>query len=66
MHNKIYVYLIVLPFVIWALDGININSIFKKNKIVQAKIIYTLFCFSLTYLTTNFIYDLFELTNFNF
>lgn len=54
---KFVLYLIVIPVVIYAMDGININFIFKKNKVYQARIFYTLFIFSLSYLICNFLYD---------
>jgi uncharacterized integral membrane protein (TIGR02327 family) len=59
MAIKAILYIIVTPFVIWALDGVNINSIFKKNKILQASILYIMICISLTYLVVNFFMDFF-------
>lgn len=55
--RKFLLYIIILPLVIWAVDGININSIFKKNRIYQARVIYIIIIFALTYLTVNFMYD---------
>ena len=46
--------------VIWAMDSVNINQIFKKNKILQARIFYFLLGISLIYLVTNFIMDIFS------
>ena len=54
MYNLL-LYLIVLLIVIWAMDSININFIFKKNRIYQARVFYIIIVFSLTYLVTNFI-----------
>ena len=54
MYNFL-IYLIVFAIVIWAMEGININSIFKKNRLYQAKAFYIILVFSLTHLTTNFI-----------
>ena len=54
MYNFL-LYLIVLVIVIWAMEGININNIFKKNRIYQARVFYIILVFSLTYLGTNFI-----------
>ena len=54
MYNFL-VYFLVLILVIWAMEGININSIFKKNRVYQAKVFYIILVFSLTYLTANFI-----------
>lgn len=56
MYNLL-LYCIVLVIVIWAMEGVNINSLFKKNKIYQARIIYILIVLSLTYLSSNFILD---------
>lgn len=55
--RKFLLYIIILPLVIWAVDGININSIFKKKRIYQARVIYIIIIFALTYLTVNFMYD---------
>ena len=35
MSAKMFLYLIITPFVIWALDGLNINSIFKRINIYR-------------------------------
>ncbi len=52
---EFFVYIMVLVAVIWTLDGLNLNGIFKKNKIAQAKVFYMMIIFSLTYLVSNFI-----------
>ena len=54
MYNLL-LYLIVLVIVTWAMEGININSIFKKNRIYQARVFYIILIFSLTHMVTNFI-----------
>lgn len=54
---RFLLYIIILPLVIWVVDGININSIFKRNRIYQARVIYIIIIFALTYLTVNFMYD---------
>lgn len=59
MSVKIFIYIIVGFIVIWTLDGININFIFKKNKVFQATLFYFLLSISIIYLVTNFIYDFF-------
>ena len=43
--------------VIWSMDGVNINTFFKKGKIVQARVFYIIIALVLTYLLANFIYD---------
>lgn len=55
--NKFILYLFVLPLVIYTMDSINFNSIFKKNKVFKARIFYILVMFSLSYLVCNFLYD---------
>ena len=59
MSTKFLLYMFVLIIVVFSLEGININFIFKKNRSIQAIVFYILLSFSLTYLVTNFIYDSF-------
>ena len=55
--NKFILYLFVIPVVVFSLDSVNFSSIFKKNKVLQAKIFYILVMFSLSYLVCSFLYD---------
>ena len=57
--GKFFLYILVTIAVIWAMDSININQIFKKNKVIQARLFYFFLSLSLIYLVTNFIMDLF-------
>lgn len=57
MHTKIIIYMCVTIIVIFAFDSININPIFKKNKVLQARIFICLLALSIIYLISNFIYD---------
>ena len=57
MSVKFFLYVVVTILVIWALDGVNINHIFKKNRVVQARVFYLLLAFALVQLITSFIYD---------
>lgn len=59
MNYKFILYICVTIIVIWAMDSVNINKIFKKNKIIQARVFYFLLGISLIYLVTNFLSDLF-------
>ena len=59
MIGKVFLYILVAIFVIWSMDSININQIFKKNRVVQARIFYFFLGLSLIYLVTNFFLDLF-------
>ena len=58
MTFKFILYFVVTIIVIWAMESVNINQIFKKNKIIQARVFYFLLGLSLIYLITNFIFDL--------
>ena len=57
MKVKLIVYLVVTILVIIGLDSININNIFKKNKVFQARLFYLLLITELVYLVTNFIFE---------
>lgn len=64
MTGKFLVYIISTILVIWSMESVNINQIFKKNKIFQARVFYFLLGISLIYLVTNFFMDLFTSINF--
>ena len=59
MQGKIAMYIIVSILVIWSIEAVNINQIFKKNRVIQANLFYFFLGVSLIYLVTNFIMDLF-------
>ena len=56
---KLFVYIFITLVVVWTMDGLNINFIFKKNRVAQARVFYLLVTLSLSYLVTNFVYDFF-------
>ena len=55
--GKVALYLIVVPFVIWALESIRLDNIFKKNRQIQIKLVYILLSLALSYLVVNCLYD---------
>lgn len=57
MPVKFILYITITPFVIVALSSLNINGIFKKNKVLEARLFFFFLAVSLIYLVTNFIYD---------
>lgn len=57
MTTKTILYIIFIPIVLWALDSININGIFKKNRYYQARLCYLILTLILSYLLVNFIVD---------
>lgn len=65
MSGKFLVYLFSTIIVIWAMESVNINKIFKKNKVAQARVFYFLLGISLIYLVANFFMDLFLSINFS-
>lgn len=60
---KLFLYLLIFPFVVWIIDSIHINQIFKKNRVLQARIFYVMLVFALTYLVVNFMYDFIGVIN---
>lgn len=59
MKTKFILYVIMWIISIWSMESININHIFKKNRIFQARVFYFLLTVSLAYLSANFLYDLY-------
>jgi hypothetical protein len=59
MDIKLIIYIVVTPIVVYAMDSLNINGMFKKNRNIQANIMYILIAFSLIYLITNMVADIF-------
>lgn len=59
MTPKLFLYIFITLIVVWTMDGLNINFIFKKNRVLQARVFYLLVTLSISYLVTNFIYDFF-------
>lgn len=59
MSVKVLLYLMTTPIVLYSLDAININGIFKKNKVLQARVFYLILALCIIYLLTNFVYDFF-------
>ena len=56
---KALLYVLIFPFIIWAMEGLDLNKIFKQSKIYQARIIYLVFAICMSYLIVNFFYDFF-------
>lgn len=64
MSAKFFLYLFSTILVIYSFDSININQIFKKSKVVQARIFYFILALCMIELLTSFFYNLFEATKF--
>lgn len=59
MSAKAFIYILVSIIVIWSFESVNINAIFRKNKVWQARLFYFILALCMIYLVTNFIYDLY-------
>ncbi len=64
MSAKLFLYLFSSLIVIVGLDSVNINQIFKKNKIFQARLFYFILGLCMIELLTSFFYNLFEASKF--
>jgi len=57
MQFKIYIYVISVMLSAYTLTGVNFDSIIKKNKRIEARLLVILLSFIMGYLITNFIVD---------
>lgn len=54
---KMCIYILSTFLVVFSIDAVNINSIFKKNQVFKARLFYFILVLCLIYLLSNFIYD---------
>lgn len=56
---KLLLYLLVIPIVVFAMDSVNLNAIFKKGQsnYYQARVMYMIIVASLAYLIVSFVND---------
>ena len=54
---KLAVYILSAIVVVWSLDAVNLNVIFKKNRVMQARVFHLILIFIMTYLLGSFLYD---------
>lgn len=56
---KLLLYLIVIPIVVFAMDSVNLNAIFKKGQsnYYQARVMYMIIVAGLSYLVVNLVND---------
>lgn len=59
MNIRTILYCVTVPIIIWALESLNLNNLFKKNRYYQARILYVVIALSLSYLLVNFFMDFF-------
>lgn len=56
---KAILYILLLPFTIWVMEGLDLNRLFKQSRVYQARIMYLMIAVSISYLVVNFLYDFF-------
>ena len=56
---RIVLYIIVIPLVVWSMDSVNLNGIFKRgnSNYYQARVFYMLLVVSISYVVVSFIND---------
>ena len=56
---KLVLYILIIPIVVYSLDSVNINSIFKKGRsnYYHARIVYMFRVMGTSYLVVNFVND---------
>lgn len=57
MHVRTLLYLFITPLVIYALESLNIEHLFKRGRNLQIILIYLFLALSLSYLSVNFMMD---------
>lgn len=60
MNYRIYIYTFMLLVTAFALSGINFDNLFKKNHIIESRIIVLLIVLSISYLASQFIINFIE------
>lgn len=62
MSYKTYIYIISVLLSTFALSGINFNNFFKKNKIIESRVLIILFSLALGYLVGTFVITFIEVS----
>jgi len=64
MNIELLLYTLVIPFVVYLLMSLNLENIFKKGHVLQARLFYVIATFSISYLVVNFIIQIVNNTSF--
>ena len=54
---KIILYVLCVPFIVWTLESLRLDVLFKKNRNIQIKLLYVFISLALSYLIVNCLYD---------
>ena len=60
MTIKALLYMVVVPFSLIALDSLNIQNVFKKNRYFQSRVLFIFLALALSYLVVNFFLDFYN------
>jgi len=60
MTIKALLYFLIVPFSLVALDSLNIQNVFKKNRYFQSRLLFVFLALALSYLVVNFFFDFYE------
>lgn len=60
MNFKTYIYIVSVLLSTFAVSGINFNNLFRKNKVVEAKVLIVILVLALGYLVGSFVITFIE------
>ena len=63
MIYKIVLYIVLTFISAYGISGINFNNFFKKDKILESRVLIVSLSLGMGYLLTNFVIDFLNLTN---
>ncbi len=55
--GKVILYIVIIPLVIWTLESLRLDILFKKNRQPQIKLLYVFLSLAVSYLIVNCLYD---------
>ena len=55
--GKIILYAAIIPLVVWTLESLRLDILFKKNRQAQIKLLYVFVALAFSYLIVNCLYD---------
>lgn len=60
MNFRTYIYIVSVLLSTFAISGINFNNVFKKNKIIESRVLVIMFALALGYLVGTFVITFIE------
>jgi uncharacterized membrane protein YwzB len=62
MNIKTILYIIIVPLMVWILESMQLERLFKKGRQKQIILFYVVVSLGLSYLIVNFLYDFYEVS----